>query len=193
LTACGSGNNKTTAGGDKSSLVTQSVDTFKQAKRGGTLKDQAPADTPTFDFSTPISVGAAGVNSCYACLVRQTPGYLKLHTNELGGDMAQSWETSPDGLQINLKLRPSVKFHNKPPVNGRTMDMDDVLFSWKRFVDKASNRVNVANSVNPGAPVLSLTAADPSTIVIKLKEPVTYALELFAPYTGGGNMAMLPK
>ena len=107
--------------------------------------------------------------------------------------MAESWEWSPDRLQVTLKLRPNIKFHPKPPVNGRAMDMDDVLFSWKRFVDKASNRLNVANSVNPGAPVLSLTAADASTVVIKLKEPVNYALELFAPYSGGGNMAMIPK
>src|SRR5262249_32676185 len=145
------------------------------------------------DFSTPISVGAAGVNTCYACLVRQTPGYLTPTSNKLDPDMTESWEISPDGLQIAMKVRQGVKFHNKAPVNGRAMDMDDVLFSWKRFVDKASNRVNVANSVNPGAPVLSLTAADANTIVIKLKEPVTYALELFAPYTGGGNMAILPK
>ena len=52
---------------------------------------------------------------------------------ELEPDMAESWEIAPDGLTVTLKMRAGVKFHNKAPVNGRLMDMDDVLFSWKRF------------------------------------------------------------
>jgi peptide/nickel transport system substrate-binding protein len=189
LAACGGGEEG--GGSDKSSLVSQPADTSKQAKRGGILKDFARTDTPTVDFSTPIAAG--GANNCYACFMRVVPGYLKPTTNELEPDMAESWERSPDGLQITLKLRQGIKFHNKPPVNGRALDMEDVLFSWKRFADKASNRVSVVNAVNPGAPVLSLIATDSRTIAIKLSEPVSYALELFAPYTGGGNMVMLPK
>jgi ABC-type transport system substrate-binding protein len=190
LVACGGGGGG--KAGEQEGLLSKAVETTDQAKRGGTLKDHATTDTPTFDFSTPISAGG-GSTSCYACFVRAKPGYLEPTKSELEPDMAESWEVSPDGLTVTLKIRQGVKFHNKPPVNGRTMDIDDVLFSWKRFVDKASNGVNVANSRNPGAPVLSLTASDSRTVVLKLKEPVTYVLELFAPYTGGGNMAMLPK
>jgi peptide/nickel transport system substrate-binding protein len=191
LAACGGGQEGGSVG-DKATLVAESVDTFKAAKRGGILKDHDPKDTPTFDFATPISAGG-GASSCYACLVRAIPGYLKPTESELEPDMAESWEWSPDGLQVVLKLRQGVRFHNKPPVNGRVLDMEDVLFSWKRFADKASNRVNVVNAVNPGAPVLSFTATDPRTIVIKLNEPLVYALDFFAPFSGGGNMAVLPK
>ena len=56
---------------------------------------------------------------------------------------------------------------------------------------KTGDNAPPPSPVNPGAPVLSLTATDSRTITIKLTEPVVYALELFAPYSGGGNMATL--
>ena len=42
-----------------------------------------------------------------------------------------------------------------PPVNGRVMDVDDVIFSWKRFADTSPSRGAVANAANPASPVLS--------------------------------------
>ena len=111
LAACGGGGN---GGGqpDASSLITQPEDTSKQAKRGGILKNHTPTDAPSFDYATPISDGSLA-SRCYATLIRVVPGYLKPNTNELGPYMAESWESSPDGLQITLKLRQGVKFHNK--------------------------------------------------------------------------------
>src|ERR1043166_969416 len=108
------------------------------------------------------------------------------------GDLAESWEWSPDGLQITMKLRPGVKWHNKPPVNGRLFDAEAVLFTWDRFTRRSSNRAAIANAINPDAPVVSLTAPDARTVVIKLKEPVVYALGLFADDRSGG-MANIPK
>jgi peptide/nickel transport system substrate-binding protein len=46
--------------------------------------------------------------------------------------------------------------------------------------------------VNPDAPVLSLTATDSKTIVIKLKEPLVYALALFVP-AGASGVYIVPK
>src|SRR5690606_28619982 len=87
---------------------------------------------------------------------------------------------------------PNVVFHNKPPVNGRPMDMDDVIFSWDRFTEKGSARSSIVNAVDPGAPVLSFEATDESTVVMKLKEPLVYALGLFGNVTNGGPIS-LPK
>src|SRR5688572_4748275 len=78
-------------------------------------------------------------------------------------------------LTLTAKLRQNAKFHNIPPANGRTVEMDDVLYSWRRFSTTGSNRSIVANSANPQAPVLSVEAADPRTLVIKFKEPLVYA------------------
>jgi ABC-type transport system substrate-binding protein len=42
------------------------------------------------------------------------------------GDAAESFETSPDGLTLTLKLRQNHKFDPRPPTNGRAMDTTDV-------------------------------------------------------------------
>ncbi len=52
--------------------------------------------------------------------------------------------------------------------------------------------VNVANTANPDAPVLSVTATDSRTVVIKLKEPLVFALGLFHP-AGASGVLMMPK
>jgi peptide/nickel transport system substrate-binding protein len=188
LAACGTGAGK----GDKSSLVAERIDSTTKAKRGGIMKDRAFADPPTLDITTPNNPATPFCHDVYSGLVQFKPGYFKPTESEVGPDLAESWEYSPDGLQITLKLRQGIKFHSKPPVNGRALDMDDVLFSWNRFATKASGRVNVANSANPDAAVLSLSATDSRTIVMKLKEPVVYALGLFHPSGASGPM-IVPK
>ena len=191
MAACGGsdGGEKTE---DKSSLVTPVVDTFKQAKRGGVLKDVNIQEPPSLEFGSPLRghPGAKVVNS----LVRDKPGYIANPDGELAPSLAESWEWSPDRLQITMKIRQGVKWHNKPPVNGRVMDVDDIIFSTNRFAAKSPNRGSTFNSANPDAPVLSVTALDPRTIAIKLKEPLVHALELFAsPGHITGSVAILPK
>jgi peptide/nickel transport system substrate-binding protein len=193
LAACGSGGGK--SGGstsDKSSLVAQPADTTKTAKRAGTLKSRNFADPATLDVTTPNNPITPFYDCVYNCLVVFQPGFLKPTENVVAPDLAESWETSPDGLQITLKLRQGVKWHNKAPVNGRALDMDDVLFSWNRYITKFSGRVGVYNGANPDAPVLSLTATDPKTLVMKLKEPLVYVLNLFV-MSGASGPITMPK
>ena len=99
---------------------------------------------------------------------------------------------SPDGLTITLKIRQGVKWHNKAPVNGRAMTMDDVVFSWDRMAAKGSARSGIVNKVSPNAPMLSFTATDARTVQIKLKEPLVYALALLGGTTNGG-LVIVPK
>jgi len=44
---------------------------------------------------------------------------------------AQKWE-QPSPTEYLFHLQPNVKFHNKPPANGRLMTADDVVFSLNR-------------------------------------------------------------
>jgi peptide/nickel transport system substrate-binding protein len=193
LAACGGGGKSSgSGGGDKSSLVAQPVDTLKQAKRTSTLKSRNFADPASLDVTTPNNPITPFYDAVYNCLVVFQPGYMKPTENVVAPDLAESWETSPDGLQITLKLRQGVKWHNKPPVNGRPMDMDDVMASWQRYSTKFSGRVGVVNSANPDAPVLSLTAADSKTLVMKLKEPLVYVLNLFV-MSGASGPITMPK
>src|SRR3546814_17899402 len=62
------------------------------------------------------------------------------------GDLAESWEISPDKLQITFKLRPGPKWDARPPTNGRAVDASDVAYSWQewsaRSRDRKSTRLN---------------------------------------------------
>ncbi|HLF78426.1 MAG TPA: ABC transporter substrate-binding protein [Dehalococcoidia bacterium] len=190
LVACGGSDESS---GDKSDLVTQPVDTSKQAKRGGTNKWYLNADPAGFD----VHVGGVPKNNpknlVYSNLVSAKPGYMKAPDfSEYIPDIAQSWEWSPDGMQLMVKIQPNAKWHDKPPINGRAFDIEDLIFSWNRFAAKGRDRGAVANASNPNAPVLSFTATDARTAVIKLKEPTVYLLALFAPTTVG-KPVIIPK
>jgi peptide/nickel transport system substrate-binding protein len=196
LAACGGGSDSGTSktAGSQNSLTTQSEDTTKQAVRGGTLKQYISGDPQSLDPITPIFTLNFFAAYVYGTLINEEPGYLGPNKGVLTGDLAQSWEMSPDRLQITMKLRPGVKWHNKAPVNGRTVDVDDVLASWKRYSELSPVATLSVNSRNPSAPLLSATAADSSTVVFKLKEPLSYALHYlgaFGSFTG--DLVMMPK
>ena len=198
LAACGgsdSGDASTsTAKPQGSGLVTAQADTLKQAKQGGVLKDFSNSEPANLDAMQPLASLNFQARNVYGTLLREKPGYLKPSESVVGGDLAESWEFSPDHLQITMKLRPGVKWHNKTPVNGRLVDKDDVLFSWKRYVAQGALRDLIVNSVNPDAPVLSLDAVNPTTIVVKLKEPVVWASKYFASYGSfTGNYVLYPR
>ncbi|HLF77459.1 MAG TPA: ABC transporter substrate-binding protein [Dehalococcoidia bacterium] len=149
------------------------------------MKDRTFGDPASLDILAPSTTHNSVGPHVYSALFQFKPGVLKPTENEIAGDVVESWEWAPDGLSATLKLRPGVKFHDKPPINGRALDTDDVLFSWDRFSRLSSGRIGVANSADPDGPVLSLTAPDAKTLVLKLKEPLTYALALFAENLGG--------
>src|SRR6266480_6013873 len=126
LVACGGSSDSGTggeAGGkkDASGLLTQPDDTSKSAKRGGTFKWSQSSEPNHFDGGIQ---GQAQLNVfnglAYGSLVQNKPGFKEPSSNtEAVGDLAESWEFSPDRLQLTFRLRPGVKWHNKPPVNGR--------------------------------------------------------------------------
>src|SRR5712691_13194050 len=79
------------------------------------------------------------------------------------GDLAESWKMSDDGLTWTFNLRPNVKWHNKPPVNGRPLVAQDVVLSFERFMKVAPHK-NLFDSV------ADVTAPNDRTVVFKLKE-----------------------
>jgi peptide/nickel transport system substrate-binding protein len=80
--------------------------------------------------------------------------------------MAESWRTSDDGLTWTFTLRPNLAFHDGTPVTA-----NDVVASWKRW----AARVTAGQVLF--ARVASLTATDPRTVELKLKEPFGPVLE----------------
>jgi ABC-type transport system substrate-binding protein len=209
LAACGgdddssgstSGGSATTAGGataaatDKSGLLYSPADTLSAAVKGGTLIDYCTAEPSHLDAMQPLNSLNFQARNVYSTLLVEDAGYQGPSESVINGDVASDWEFSADHLQLTLKLRDGIAFHDRPPVSGRKVDVDDIKFTWDRYKELGALRSLISNEVNPEAPVLSIETPDASTIVIKLKEPVTYIHKFFASYGSfTGAMVVMPK
>ena len=190
LAACG-GNDE--GGGESSGLVYNPEDETSKAKAGGvyiTSQDNAYARAPD-PHRIGAHVGVAG--RAYSQLFRTVYGRLQNTTGEFAGDLAQSWELAPDKLALTIKLEPQAGFAPIAPVNGRIVDSDDVVFSFRRMIDAAGPlRGDLANEINPDAPIVSVNAVDKQTVQIKLKEPNATIFTLLG-LAGLGGFWIVPK
>src|SRR5262249_27118256 len=59
-------------------------------------------------------------------------------TFPIEGDLAESW-TQPNETTYVFKLRKGVRWQNRPPVNGREVTADDVVFSVNHFLTVKAN------------------------------------------------------
>ncbi len=76
-------------------------------------------------------------------------------------DLAESYEPSKDGLTYVFKLRSNAKWQNKPPLNGRPVTADDVVWSFERFMKVSPQRANFSV-------VKDVKASDARTVVFTL-------------------------
>jgi peptide/nickel transport system substrate-binding protein len=67
-----------------------------------------------------------------------------------------------------------------------------VVFSWERFKSIGTRRSDLAHEFEPNAPVVSITAADDKTVVIKLHEPNATILSAFT-VTAPGALHLVPR
>lgn len=51
-----------------------------------------------------------------------------------GPDLAESWDISEGGQTVTFHLRRGVRWHDIPPVNGRELTADDVVFNFERWL-----------------------------------------------------------
>src|SRR6058998_3462017 len=135
-------------------------------KRGGVLRI-AEREAPSLDPHLSVSfLTHSYVSLVYSQLVRFPYGPEQQHSTDFSivPDLAERWTASKDGTVYTFHLRKGVKFHNKPPVNGREVTADDVKYSLERFMAKSAFRTRFD-------PVLSIDAVDRYTVRITLKEP----------------------
>ena len=195
LAACGGSSQDDTGVKDASGLLSDLRDEAKSVQRGGTYKFFLAFDQQSFDPMFTSLPNQAFTNMVYGQFWHYPGGHLKSSDGTLEGDLAESWEYSPDRLQMTIKLNPKAHFGTAPTVtgvNGRTTDAQDVIFSWERFANQGTRRSDIANSVNPEAPVISMSAPDNKTVVIKLAQPYGIFQHLMS-NTQAGNMFVLPK
>lgn len=100
-------------------------------------------------FSRPIAVDAFG---------------------ELRGDLAESWEISPDRLRCRLHARSGVRWHDGEPFGAA-----DLEFSLQLLADPAN-----AGRVKPALPDVDDIARDGDDVVITLRRPVPGLVDLLA-------------
>jgi len=200
LAACGGGSNVPASsqgsGSAVSGLLTPFDDTSKQAKPGGSFAFPNSRDPLHFDGQAQGQVQLNFFNSlAYEALVRNKMGVEQPSTwSDVESQLAQTWEFSPAGDQVTFKLRQGVKWQDRPPVGARDFDSSDVVASWNRYVTlPANNRASNANSVNPVAPIVSVTAPDAATVVVKLKSPTSYILQRFTSLTTGEVGSVYPR
>ena len=104
---------------------------------------------------------------------RSGPG-VKPGTFPLEGDLAESWQQTSDTTSV-FRLRRGVRFHNKPPVNGRELTAEDVRFSIERL-RTAPGAGNAAML----RPVDRVEAVDRYTLKLTTKEPFAWLLDMLA-------------
>src|SRR5262249_42397914 len=127
-----------------------------------------PQQTISFVTMVPLSF-------VYSRLVKVKAGpSVKPCTYPIEGDLAESW-TQPSDTTYIFKLRKGVRWHNKPPVNGRELAADNVKYTYERFLTVAGN---------PNKPVLEsvdkVEAVDKYTVKFTLKEPNAWFLDCLA-------------
>jgi ABC-type transport system substrate-binding protein len=97
-----------------------------------------------------------------------------------------------DKLSVTFKINSDAHFAPLPPVNGRSVDAQDVVASWERFTKISSRRFEFANKINPGSPIVSMTAPDSSTVVVQLAYPYAPILGLLG-VNSLGTFYIVPK
>ena len=95
--------------------------------------------------------------------------------------LAKSWKVSPDGLTYTLVLRKGLKFSD-----GQTMDADDVLFSFRVYLDENTHAPQRDLLIVGGKPV-SVRKIDAQTIVFQMAKPYGVGERLF------DGLAILPR
>jgi peptide/nickel transport system substrate-binding protein len=146
-------------------------------KRGGTLRFTFQSDPVTgFDPQQTISfVTMVPLSFTHSRLMKVKAGpSVKPMTYPIEGDLAESW-TQPNDTTYVFKLRKGIRWHPKPPVNGRELTADDVKYTYERFLTiKGNGNRPTLESID------KIEALDKSTVKFTLKEPNAWFLDLLA-------------
>ena len=106
-------------------------------------------------------------------------GLVKYDTDlRVIGDLAKSWDISPDGLVITFHLRKGVKW-----TDGVEFTADDVMFGYKTIINKNT----------PTAYSEAFRQVKKAEVVDRYTFRVTYAKPFAPALTSWGNLVVLPK
>jgi peptide/nickel transport system substrate-binding protein len=153
-------------------------ETPEAPKRGGTLRVRG-RDPVHFDPHLTRDGRTHSVLSFLSSrLLRyKVGGVVRPGTFIVEPDLAERWE-EPDDTTYVFHLRRGLKWHNKPPVNGRELVAEDVKFTFDRFLSEKSNPSRYfLDSVD------RVEVVDRYTVKFVLKEPFVWLLDILASAT----------
>lgn len=130
---------------------------------GGRVAIALSNDPPSLDVFRSVSFASTTpISFSMSRLLRFKPQTdpKKFTAYEPEGELAESWEHSPDLMTWTFKLRPNVRFHN-----GNAFTSEDVAASFERF-----NTLPAANKPGLGM-IEKLETPDPLQVVFKLNQP----------------------
>ena len=184
------GTAQATAAPQVQSKLIPRTDTTAQAVPGGIYQSYTTGDATNLDPLSSQSFTANAVGAyMYPRLINNKPGFRVPANGEVAPGFAATWE-QPEPTRLIMHLRQNAIWDRRAPTNGRQVDSSDVIFSWKKFVDKSISRAELANSVNPQAPLESLSAVDQYTVEAKTAFPYAPILNVLG---FGRNLHIMPK
>jgi ABC-type transport system substrate-binding protein len=135
-------------------------------KDGGTLRffmwtDDPPTLDPYLNVTFRSQEFAAFFYS-RLLMSKKAPG-IAAQAYIMEGDLAESWTVSDGGLTYTFKLRPNAKWQNLPPMNGRPVTAQDVVWSFERLMQVSNNKSSFDQ-------VDSVAAPDATTVQFRLKD-----------------------
>jgi peptide/nickel transport system substrate-binding protein len=144
-------------------------------KRGGILRVRG-WDPPHFDPHLTIAPFTHFTLSfVYSKLVRHKVGAdVQPGTFIVEPDLAERWEVLDDTTYV-FYLRKGVKWHNKPPLNGRELVAEDIKFTYDRFLMENGNANRYILE-----PVDRIEVVDRYTVKFLLKEPYVWLVSALA-------------
>jgi peptide/nickel transport system substrate-binding protein len=153
----------------------------------GVVAAQPAQDTLRIRLNEDIRSTDPGVNrdsNTDAVMAHLVEGLVAFREDtSVGPLLAQSVDLSPDGKTYTFKLRPGLKFSNGAPLTA-----DDVLFSWHRYMDPATNWRCLAEFDGRGiSKVVKVEAKGPLTVVYTLDKPEALFLTTLARTDCGGT------
>ncbi|HWO94636.1 MAG TPA: ABC transporter substrate-binding protein [Dehalococcoidia bacterium] len=106
----------------------------------------------------------------------EDPGSLRMIP-----DLAEALPEQPDETTYIIKVRQDVTFHNMPPVNGRQLTGEDVVYTFQRLLDPnvASPNRSLYTRIN------NIELMDPYTVRITTDEPYSPLIVYLGHYYSG--------
>jgi len=152
----------------------------KPPRRGGVLTRASAWDPPVIDPRLTQSVGLfqfAGLTSNRLVRYPFTDEATGATDLTLKGDLAESWQASPDQRVWTFKLRRGVKWQNLPPVKGRELVAADVKYCFEAYAKEGVQAFTFQE-------IEGIETPDTHTVRIHLKTPNTlFAQNVAEPVT----------